>query len=242
MKCSMARQCIWLMCIIGMLSAVGLADRRGYVWTYEYQTMPKGTAEVEYYLTHKVADWNKYDDKNTWEHMVELEYGLTDHWDVAIYQRWQQTNTETDDSFDYTGSKLRTRYRIGEKDQLPVDVVLYAEYILGDGPKNYDKFEGKLILAKDLGKWNIAYNQIYETKTKNGHGTEHAYATGVGYEFSPVWRMGIESAGNYTEDKFYLGPTVSWASEKCWVNLGALRGLNDESDDLQVRLIVGIPF
>ncbi|MHC5173316.1 MAG: hypothetical protein ACYSPJ_06105, partial [Planctomycetota bacterium] len=107
MKCSTARQCIWLMCIIGMLSAVGLADRRGYVWTYEYMTMPKGTAEVEYYLTHKVADWNKYDDKNTWEQMLELEYGLTDHWDVAIYQRWQQTNTETDDSFDYTGSKLR---------------------------------------------------------------------------------------------------------------------------------------
>jgi hypothetical protein len=68
------------------------------------------------------------------------------------------------------------------------------------------------------------------------------HATGVGYEFSPVWRMGIESAGNYTEDKFYLGPTVSWASEKCWVNLGTLQGLNDESDDLQVRLIVGIPF
>jgi hypothetical protein len=145
---------------------------------------------------------------------------------VAIYQRWQQTNTEDKDTCDYTGSKIRTRYRIAEKDELPVDIVLYAEYILGDGPKNYDKFEGKLIFAKDFGQWNIAYNQIYETKTKNGHGSEHAYATGLRYEFSPTWKMGIESSGNYTEDKYYLGPTVSWAAEKFWVNFGALRGLN----------------
>jgi hypothetical protein len=230
------------MCILGALSSVGLADRRSYVWTYEYQTMPKGAMEIEYYLTHKVSDWNKYDDKNTWDHQVEFEYGLTDHWDVAMYQTWRQTNTEDEDSFDYTGTKLRTRYRIGEKGQLPLDVVLYAEYIFGDGPKEYDKFEGKLILAKDLGKWNIAYNQIYEKKTKNGNDTEHGYATGLSYEFSPVWKMGIESAGNYTEDKYYLGPTASWASEKFWVNLGALRGLNDASNDLQFRLIVGIPF
>lgn len=229
-------------CILSAMSVVSLADRRSYVWTYEYQTMPKGTAEIEYYLTHKISDWHKYDDKNTWDHYLELEYGLTDHWDVAVYQTWNQTNTESRDTTDYTGSKLRTRYRIGEKNQLPVDILLYAEYILGDGNKDADKFEGKLILAKDFGKWNLAYNQIYEKETKNGDETEHGYATGLSYEFSPVWKLGIESAGNYTEEKYYLGPTVSWASEKYWLNLGVLRGLNDQSDDLQFRFIVGIPF
>ena len=224
------------------LSSAALADRRSYVWTYEYLTMPKGTAEIEYYLTHKISDWSNYDDKNSWDHYLELEYGLTDHWDVAVYQTWNQTNTEEKDTCDYTGSKIRTRYRIGEKGQLPVDILLYAEYILGDGPKEYDKFEGKLILAKDFGKWNLSYNQIYETKTKKAHGSEHGYATGLSYEFSPTWKAGIESAGNYTEDKYYLGPTVSWASEKYWVNLGMLAGLNDESDDVRFRLIVGIPF
>ena len=242
MKCNLARQCVGLMCILGILSSAGLADRRSYVWTYEYQTMPKGTAEIEYYLSHKISDWDNYDDKNTWEQAVELEYGLTDHWDVAIYQTWQQTNNDTQDDFDYTGSKLRTRYRISEKGQLPVDVLLYAEYIFGQGPKEYDKFEGKLILAKDFGKWNLSYNQIYEQKTKNGDDIEHGYATGLSHEFSPTWKAGVESAGNYTESKYYAGPTVSWASEKLWLNLGVLGGLNDRSDDVQFRLIVGIPF
>lgn len=232
--------------IIGVMSvlstAPALADQRPYVWTYDYRTMPKGMAEVEYYLTHKISDWDNYDNENTWEHYVELEYGITDRWDISIYQTWQQKNTDAQDDFRYTGSKIRTRYRIGEKDQFPVDILLYAEYILGDGPKEYDKFEGKLILAKDFGKWNLAYNQIYEQKTRNGHDIEHGYATGLSYEFSPRWKMGIESTGNYTEEKYYLGPTVSWASQKVWANLGVLGGLNNRSNDVQFRLIVGFPF
>lgn len=237
-----ARNWVMIIGILGVISTAALADRRPYVWTYDYRTVPKGMAEVEYYLTHKISDWDNYDDKNAWEHYVEFEYGLTDHWDIAIYQTWRQTNTETQDDFDYTGSKIRTRYRIGEKGQLPVDVLLYAEYIFGEGPKDYDKFEGKLILAKDFGKWNLAYNQIYEQKTKNGDDIEHGYATGLSYEFSPVWRLGVESAGNYTESKYYLGPTVSWASEKIWAAFGVLGGLNHNSDDLQFRLILGFPF
>lgn len=231
--------------VLGMLCVLAsgvMADRRSYVWTYEYLTMPKGMAEVEYYLTHKISDWDDYDAKNSWEHAVEVEYGLTDHWDVAIYQTWLHSNSDTRDWSGYTGSKVRTRYRIGEKGQFPVDMLLYAEYILGDGDKEYDKFEGKFILAKDFGKWNLAYNQIYEKKTKNGDETEHGYATGLSYEFSPRWKAGIESTGNYTENKYYVGPTVSWASEKYWVNLGVLGGLNNRSDDVQLRLLFGIPF
>jgi hypothetical protein len=233
----------WVVVVLMMiLGSVSMADRRSYVWTYEYLTMPKGAAEVEYYLTHKVKNWNDYDEKNSWDHAIEVEYGLTDHWDVAVYQTWNQTNTEEEDTGGYTGSKIRTRYRIAEKGELPVDIVLYMEYILGDGHKNQDKIEPKLILAKDFGKWNLAYNQIYEKEVKNGDGFENAYATGLSYEFSPTWKLGMESTGNYTDDKYYLGPTVSWASEKVWANLGVLGGLNDESDDVRFRLIIGIPF
>ena len=95
------------------------ADRRGYVWTYEYLTMPKGQAEMEYYLTHKIPDLHKYDEKNTWEHQFELEYGLTDHWDISMYQRFQQTNTDSDDKFEYTGTKLRTRSASPKKASTP---------------------------------------------------------------------------------------------------------------------------
>ena len=122
--------------------------------------MPKGTSEVEYYLTHKVTDIHNYDNKNTWQHQIEFEYGLTDRWDLAIYQRWQQSNTSKGNKFEYTSTKLRTRYRLGEKEMYPFDTLLYLEYIRPDSSTDAEVMEGKLILTKDFGKFNVAYNQI----------------------------------------------------------------------------------
>jgi len=53
-----------------MLIACGAAqaDRRAYVWTYEYLTMPQGQAELEYYVTSKVPDTGDFDGNNVWEH------------------------------------------------------------------------------------------------------------------------------------------------------------------------------
>ncbi len=244
LKTLAGRSCMCLAVVAIGLWAVGSvrADRRGYVWTYEYMTMPKGQSEVEYYLTAKVPDTHKFDDKNTWEHQVEYEYGLTDRLDAAIYQRWQHTNSSTEDKFEYTGTKLRARYRIGEKGMYPLDTLLYLEYIRPDQSNKPDVLEGKLILAKDFGNFNLAYNQVIETGIHNGGETEHGYAMGLNYEFSPRWKVGIESKGNYTEDKYYIGPSVSFAQEKYWIAAGALRGLKDRSDDLQFRLLIGFPF
>jgi hypothetical protein len=233
-------------CVILLLVLLGTnstkADRRSYVWTYEYQTMPKGKSELEYYLTHKAPDFHKYDKKNTWEHQLEYEYGLTDRWDISVYQRWQRTNTKSDDRFEYTGTKLRTRYRFGEKGMYPLDTLLYLEYIRPDSSNEAEILEGKIIVAKDFGKFNVAYNQILKVGINDKGGNENEYALGLHYEFNPSWKVGLESTGNYTEDKYYIGPTISWASEKFWVGIGAIRGLNDRSDDLRIRLIFGFPF
>jgi len=228
--------------LILVINGSANADRRGYVWTYEYMTMPRGESELEYYLTTKVHDLHDYEDKNTWEHQIEYEYGLTDHWDAAVYQRWQHTNTSTKDRFEYTGTKLRTRYRIGEKGMYPVDTLLYLEYKRPDGSDEPDVLEGKLILAKDINRFNVAYNQIMECGINNEGTTEHGYGFGLNCEFGPRWKVGFESTGNYTDDKYHLGPTVSRASERIWITAGLLRGLNDRSDDLQFRIILGYPF
>jgi len=232
--------CVTLMILL--IACNAKADRRGYVWTYEYMTMPKGESEVEYYLTHKATDFHKYDNKNTWEHQLEYEYGLTDKLDIALYQKWLQTNSKTYDRFEYSGTKLRMRYRFGEKGMYPLDTLLYLEYIRPDDSDSVEILEGKLILAKDFGKYNIAYNQILKVGINDKGGNENEYALGLNYEYTPRLKIGIETTGNYTEDKYYLGPTVSLAVKKLWAGLGALRGLNDRSDDLKFRLIIGFPF
>lgn len=228
--------------VLGLHANTALADRRGYVWTYEYMTMPKGGMELEYYLTTKVPDMSNYSKKNTWEHQAEFEYGITNRWDVAAYLRWQHTNTDTMDTFEFTGSKLRTRYRFAEKGQLPIDILAYLEYKRPDGSSPDDSLEGKLILAKDIGRFNLAYNQIIEQPLRQPDPPVHEYSAGANYEFHPVFKAGLESHGNYSSSKYYLGPTISLAHEKFWVAFGFLAGLNNRADDFRSRLIAGIPI
>jgi hypothetical protein len=213
-----------------------LADQRSYVWTYEYLTLSKDHAELEYYQTTVVKDRQK-DNSSDWQQQVELEYGITDRVDAALYQVYEQ---KENDKMKYAGYKFRLRYRIAEKNQLPVDVLLYAEHQEKVDAKNV--FEGKLILVKDIGKLNVAYNQIYKNTYTSGDRADHEYAAGASYEVTPAFRLGLESKGNYRTDKYAAGPTLSWIGGRIWANIGAAYGLNRRTNDREVRFLLGVPF
>ncbi len=234
---------VFTVCLLGVacISENALADRRSYVWTYEYQTMPKGMAEIEFYLTEEQKNIDKAR-PNVWKPQVELEYGVTDHFDVSMYQQFEQSNTDKSSDFKYEGFKIRTRYRVSERSKLPVDVLLYLEYIRPGDFKEPNELEEKLVLAKDIGNFNISYNQIFAQELKLGGKAEYEYATGISYEITPTFKIGVESKGNYTDRKYYIGPTIAWASSKFWVSAGVVGGINKRSDDLQIRMIIGILF
>jgi len=65
------------------------------------------------------------------------------------------------ESLKYQGTKFETRYRFGERGHFFVDPLIYIEYKIGASGEKI-AVEGKLVLAKDIGKLNIAYNQIVE--------------------------------------------------------------------------------
>jgi len=234
---------VFMICLLGAACILenALADRRSYVWTYEYMTMPKGMAEVEYYLTTQVPDTAK-SNVNTWKHQVELEYGITDHWDASMYQMWKQENTASSSTFGYDGFKIRTRYRFGERGRWFIDPEFYFEYIRDDDLSKPHVGEAKLILGRDIDNWNISYNQIIERNLERTGKAEHEYAAGISYEFLPAFKIGIESKGSYTGHEYAIGPTASLATNRFWVSFGAAFGLNDKTDDVQTRMIVGVPF
>ena len=120
--------------------------------------------------------------------------------------------------------------------------MLYLEYIRNDNLDKDNVLEAKAILAKDIQGFNLAYNQIFKQELDRGGKTEHEYAAGLNYAITPRFKIGVESKGNYTDGKYYAGPTIMAAADKFWVSVGALGGLNERSDDLQVRMIIGVPF
>lgn len=219
------------------------ADAHGYAWTYEYSTVWEGHAELEYYSTTELPDAG---DKETssWKHQIELEYGLTAKTDIAMYQMFKQENTPASKTFTYDGMKLRLRHKLAEKGQLPVDTLLYAEYVRGSDLSEQGEFEGKLVLARDLGRLNLAYNQVVEFPLEKLSAAEHSFTAGAAWEFSDVFKGGLEAKGEYKAGEYYFGPTVSFAAknQKIWFVIGYLAGLNPDSKDAQTRFKIGMPF
>jgi len=228
-------------CVSIMARCPAYADVRSYVWTYEYQTMPKGMWEVENYVTTKVPNMQK-SNINTIEEWVELEYGITDNWDVSMYQMYKFKNKKAENDAKYDGFKVRTRYRFGKAGQFFVDPLIYLEYIREPDFSKPNIIEAKLVLAKDIGDLNISYNQILKRNLEREGKTNNGYAAGLSYRIIPRFKLGMEAKGGFNERKNYLGPTLSWNAGKFWVSLGSAFGLNRRSDDLQVRMIVGVPF
>ena len=144
-----------------VFTSIIIGDNRFYVWTYEYKTMERGKAEFEHYLTFEAPQMDSLAESVTTVHNVEFEFGMNDHFDFSIYQNFQQP---ADGNFQYTGYKLRARYRFGEKNQYLMDPLLYFEY---KGKPDFIKhvLEWKLILAKDFESFQ-SYESALERLTE----------------------------------------------------------------------------
>jgi hypothetical protein len=224
--------------IITVLAAASGAQaaQRTFVWTEEYGTLAKGNAEVEYWSTAVTRDTRERN-ASDWNQKLEIEYGVTDRFNVALYQVFEQaadSNTLT-----YVGYNVELKYRIAEANVLPIDVLLYAEREVSTVEGNVT--EGKVILAKEIGNLSLAYNQIYEYVSKTGTG-EYSYAAGVGYSVVPWLKIGLESKGSFKYGEYAAGPTLSWMGNRIWADIGAVFALNHNTNDREVRFLMGIPF
>lgn len=234
--------------LLFLLSHDAFAHVRHYVWNQEYQTLPKGGAELESYVTLKVPD-GTVTNENEWEYQEELEYGVTDHFTLAHYERWETNNQPgPDDATKYSGFKFEAKYRIGEKGKYPVDPLLYLEW--STDPRNHDNpnsIEAKLVLSKDFDKLNVTYNQIMDSELGSGGRTEQEFTAGINYEVIPDIRAGVEMKGQYWNpgshrNKLSLGPTLAYEHKYFWIAAGTLFPVNHAANDHEARVIVGVPF
>ncbi len=213
------------------------ADRRKYVWTYQYMTMPQGQTELELYQTTKL---NAVD---SWEFRGEIEHGITPRWDISIYQIFAQKEGS---SLKWDAVQARTRYRLGVEGQYFMDPLLYFEYNRKTESTAPNKLEAKLILAKTMNKANLSLNPLYEYFFAPGSTHEIGMDAGISYEFVPAFSAGMESVTRIEFEEGesitsgYFGPTISFASGNWWYSMGFLVGLNDNSDDGRVRFLMGV--
>jgi hypothetical protein len=216
-----------------------MADRRKYVWTYQFATIAPDDAELELYQTTQVAE------KDNWEYRIEVEHGLTPRWDMSIYQIFTQDEGMP---FKWDAFQVRTRYKLAELGEYPLDPLLYLEYKRSIELKEQNKLEGRLVLVRDFQKVNLSVNPVYEFYWAPGEPVhEPGLDAGLSYELGFKYVIGIESTsrfeienGEVEKTSSYLGPTVSFASGPVWYTIGFTWGLTDDSDQARVRFLMGI--
>ena len=236
-----------LLCTQGRASA----HMRDYLFNQGYHTTRKGEAEVELYNDFNMPNTERDNTFNSL-HQVELEYGITNRLQLSYYEvyKWNRTDDWQRDAF-----KVEAKYRFLESGELPVDIALYGEYKNPNGRNQAasDEVEGKLILSRDFGRWNIVGNLITERKINEHEDLQWSYTAGASYELNPKVRLGLElqeTLGDQGEfgirrkdHQLQLMPVIAASlTPNCRVLFGPAVGLTHAADDLQLKSIVEIEF
>ncbi len=235
-----------------MLAPMGAVEAhlRDYLVNQHYSTAKRGEFEAEFYndVIFPEAD---NDDTYKTKHQIELEYGVTDHFQLAYYEvyTWDRAKDWARDMY-----KVEAKLRLADPGQWPLDVTLYTEYEAPDGPRDArsDAIENKLILSKDLGPWNVVGNFVFERDINTHADWEFEYTAGISYAVTPRTRLGLEvKQGLGTSDEFTFDGTqnlqvvpgiYTGLTPHVRVLFGPAFGLTRSSDDLQLRSIVEVEF
>lgn len=232
---------------LATLPAVARADRRYYAETYNAATAEPGGVDLELWSTlHQPP---RQGGVQSWVHQLELETGITDRWDVALYNIFQY---QQGDAIRYQALKVESRFRLSQPGEWAIDPVLYLEVkkeFVEDRPW---AIEEKVILARDLRRLNLALNLVAEQEFLPGGGNEleWGYAAGASWEIDPMIRIGAEAwgawhrpaGGDSYEFTAWAGPALALAAARTWLVIGAGWGLNDASERFRLRAILAFQF
>lgn len=239
-------------------AATAHADRRAFLETYEYNTLPENNIELEFW-NRQQRDSFAPDSPRVMSMQIELEYGITSRWEIALYQTFVEADSPAafvQTSLHYDATKIENRYRLGDRGAGPVDVTLYFEVEREFGADAWE-LEPKIILAHDFGKLTAAFNAVFkfELERERSAGTneteletkaESGWAFGLSYELSPKFKLGAETFGSVElasghETTALAGPSISWApTPNLWIASTAAFGITDDSARFQFGFVAGL--
>jgi hypothetical protein len=223
---------------------------RRFTQSYETTTMPKGAWEFEPWFTYK-----HYSDKELFEFRYEVEYGVSDRFQLAAYlSDWSLTDLDQGGSEAvWHTAGLEGIYSLTNPNTDWLGSALYGEVLIG--PEKF-VLEGKLLLQKNFGPLAIVYNAVVEAEWE---GSDYDQQVGVwentfglSYQMSPRFAMGVEAthavefedwagAGDHV---VFAGPNVSYRSKGFYATLAGLVQATDVDGEpeAQVRLLLGFSF
>jgi len=206
--------------------------------------MVPGNVEIELYNTYLEPQKGSYGSAY-WQRQLEMETGITDRLDFSFYLT--SNDTHTTDINSNNEVKARTRFKLTEqKNDFIFDPLIYLEYTFQENRQFPDLLEFRGVMAKDIGSLHGAVNLIAQEQVNAVDFVKYwdfGYTGGVSYPvISDNFRVGIESTGDFNNNKYSLGPAVSYRGRRIWGAAGAVFGLNNNSEYIKVQAIIGVIF
>ena len=229
------------------------AGQRKFVYSYETTTSPKGSIEIENWVTWKTRDTaagrvDRFDFRH------ELEFGLTDNLQLGLYLAdWRHESTPTGDETTYRHSGAALVWSLSNPTTDLVGSALYGEVLVGE---DRVEIEGKLLLQKNFGPLIVAYNAIIEAEWEGEDYDERTgvfeQTAGVSYEVNRTLSVGVEALHEIefadwkesSDSVVYAGPNVSLRFGKTFATMAGLWQITDidGEPDFQLRTIFGFEF
>jgi hypothetical protein len=231
-----------LVLVFGILlvPAVASATPQPLPFTYIYETLPKGSLEVEQYVDYtpiRVLDVNgtpvMYGASQL---QTEFEYGISDRLELGLYVTFAPSSglyNQVPPLTEGNGVKERLRLRLAEAGEWPVDIGLYGELVENEREL---ELEAKIILERRIGDLRIVANLWGEREYEDFDSKQGDWVInptlGVTYQVTPAFHPGIESwlRAEYPDSspprtfnlgpQAYVGPTMMFDFGNFWWSTG----------------------
>jgi hypothetical protein len=236
-----------LVVVFGILlvPAVAGATPQPLPFTYVYETLPKGSLEVEQYAdftpirVQSSAGGNQSVLYGATQLQTEFEYGISDRLELGLYVTFAPSPPSGEayplvpPLTEGNGLKERLRLRLAEAGEWPVDVGLYGELVENEREV---ELEAKIILERHIGDLRIVANLWAEREYEQYDIHQGDWVInptlGVTYQVTPAFHPGIEgwmraeypdSSPARTFDlgpQAYVGPTMMFDFGNFWWSTG----------------------
>ncbi len=241
-----------LLLAAALAPALASADERPYAFTYEPVTDAAGETEIELYETYYAPTGSQTGRHAV--HQLEIGHGITDRFDLALYTVFASSTAKP---FELEGFKLRGRYKLLTTASAPVDLVLYLEGEKEVVEEKPFKLEEKVIFGRDFGKVGFSINLIAEQEFVGGETIGvWGWSAGANVALADGLRVGAETFGETVKEggvrttEVFAGPSAVVALpflrfgsiNSAWLTVGVAFGLNQDTDDLRARALVGVDF
>jgi hypothetical protein len=230
-------------------SQISEAGRR-FTYVYEAKVAEQGEIEVENWVTWKSGP----DGRNGFDFRHELEYGVTDRFQLALYVAdWKVADNEAI----YENTALEAIYQLTDPKKAFLGSALYGEVKLGD---TQFKLETKGILQKNMGPLVLAYNATLEAEWEGANlgNLDERYgkleqSAGASWKFSDNIKVGGEFQQKFylkddwtvpTQSVLYAGPNIALEYGRYFATFTGMIQATEISGqpDFQLRTIFGVEF